>query len=241
METESIDLRKLWYILRKRLWIIALSAVLCVGLSGIYTFYFVSEQYTADVLLYIWESKNGESTDALNSSDLNLFSQLVGDYQVLATSRLVTSQVAEELGLSEAQAGRLSSKISIGTKSNTRHLTITVKDTDPTMAANIANKVAEVFSRVVIEKMGVGNVNIIDQAIVPKSPSSPNKPMNLALGLLIGLVLGVGLALLVDFLDTSVKSADDVQALTGFSLLGTIPEYEKDQQIMMARRNNRRG
>jgi len=50
--------------------------------------------------------------------------------------------------------------------------------------------------------------------------------MNLALGLLIGLMLGVGLALLLEMLDTRVKTHDDVEQLTGYTMLGVIPDFD---------------
>ena len=234
MENDSIDLIRLLHLIRKRLWIIALAALVSVGIAGVYTFFVIPEEYSADVLLYIWQDKTTDNQGSVSSSDLALFSQLVNDYQVLAKSRLVTSQVAEELGL--ASAGGLGGKIAVGTKSNTRLLTITVHDVDPVFAATLANKVAEVFAQVVVDKMGAGNVNIIDQATTPSAPSSPNKPRNLTLGLIVGIAFGVGLILLIDFLDTTVKTPEDVEAITGFTLLGAIPEYEKDPQVAEGRR-----
>lgn len=225
MENETIDLMRLVRMIRKRLWVIVLAAFLCVGLSGVYSYFIVEEEYSADVLLYIWQETESGSQDAVNYSDLQLFAQLVNDYQELAKSRLVTGIVAEELGLPATSIARLRSMITVGNKANTRHLTIVVKDTDPVFAATLANKVADVFSRVVVEKMGAGQVNIIDTAIVPGSPSSPNKPMNLMVGLLLGLMLGVGIIFLIEFLDTSVKTAEDVESLTGFTFLGIVPEF----------------
>lgn len=240
MDTDTIDLLSLLRTLRKRLWIIVLMATLSVALAAGYTFFMVDEQYSADVLLYIWQSKKDSGTeDAISVGDLSLFSQLVGDYQVLAKSRLVTSQVAEDLGLDLSHADSLSSQITVGTKLNTRHLTITAVDTDPVMAANIANKVAEVFAAVVVEKMGAGNVNIIDAAVVPREPSSPNKPMNLALGLIIGIMIGIGLSLLIEMLDTSVKSAEEVEKLTGLTMLGSVPEFEHEPDLTGGKRHGK--
>src|SRR5690554_2562795 len=118
-------------LLRKRLWAIILMAVLSVSITGIYTFFIVDETYNADVLVYIWQDRSGGDEQMVSSSDLQLFTQLVGDYQVLAQSRLVTQTVAEELDLDPITAGRLSNQITVGTKSNTRHLTISVTDIDP--------------------------------------------------------------------------------------------------------------
>ena len=78
-----------------------------------------------------------------------------------------------------------------------------------------------------MEKMGVGHVNIIDPAIVPTTPSSPNKVRNLEIGLILGILIGIGIVFLIEYLDTTVKSIEDVEQLTGFTLLGIIPDFEK--------------
>lgn len=229
MDTESIDLRQIFQIVRKRLWLIILIAFFTTSLAGIYTFFWVDPVYKADVLVYIWQS-NEEGTDSgnLNTSDLALFSQLVNDYEQLAKSRLVTGTVADELGLDDTQATKLAGQISVSTKQNTRLLLLTVQSTDPQFAASAANKLAQVFSDVVIEKMNVGSVNLIDEAVVPQNPVSPNKTMNLAIGLVLGVMIGVGLVFLIEMLDTRVRTADQVAAITNYALLGVIPEFDHD-------------
>lgn len=239
MDTESLDLIKILRLLRRKAWLIAIITILATTLSGIYTFFMIDELYSANVLMYIWNDRSGTdayNNSAVNASDLAMFTALVADYQVLAKSRLVTDEVANQLQLDAVSASGLSQKIAIGTKNNTRHLTIIVTDTDPAFAALVANKTAEVFAASVREKMGVDNVQVIDQAVVPGSPSSPNKPRNLALGLLLGLVAGIGLVLLVEMLDTRVKNSDDVESITGFTLLGAIPEFAKDHLEYEGRR-----
>lgn len=224
MDTETIDILKLLRLFRRKLWLLLLFVVVGVLVSGVITVYLIPRLYSADVLMYIWRDQEEKQTANLTASDLNLFSQLVADYQVLMKSRLVTEKVAQELQL--PSAGALSSQITVGTKTNTRHITLTVRDENPTQAARIANKVAEVFSQTVIDKMGAGQVQIIDAAIVPPSPSSPNLKLNILLGALIGFMLAAGIVLLIEFLDTTVRTVDDVTELTGYTLLGTIPEFE---------------
>lgn len=226
METENIDLRRILRILKRRFWVIVLVAILLFAASGFYTFFIVDEKYEANTLLYVWQ----ETTDsgAIQYNDLMMYSQLVNDYQVLAKSRLVTDQVVKELGLDPSVSQAISNKITVGTKNNTRHLTITVSDRNPEFAAVIANAVADVFSRLVVEKMGAANVQIIDRSIAPVSPASPNKPLNLAIGLLIGIMAGVLLAFAIEFFDVSVNDAEDIEAVTDFAQLGVIPDLLVD-------------
>ncbi|HDR06916.1 MAG TPA: polysaccharide biosynthesis tyrosine autokinase [Candidatus Coatesbacteria bacterium] len=74
------------------------------------------------------------------------------------------------------------------------------------------------------ESMETGDVRIIDLAIRPRAPTSPNHTSDVLLGFAIGLVIGIALAMLVEAQDTTVKSAEEVGKLTGLSSLGQVPK-----------------
>lgn len=73
-----------------------------------------------------------------------------------------------------------------------------------------------------LPKFGV--VKIIDKAVPGTTPVKPNKPLNIALGVIIGLVVGIGLAFFIEYLDTSVKTIDDVERALQSPVLGVIPQ-----------------
>jgi capsular exopolysaccharide synthesis family protein len=74
----------------------------------------------------------------------------------------------------------------------------------------------------IAEASQIGSVKMVDQARAPKAPIKPKKKTNLILGIFVGLGLGVGITLLREYLDTSLKTTEDVER-TGFSVLGSIP------------------
>ena len=85
----------------------------------------------------------------------------------------------------------------------------------------------------VVEKQNVGNAKVIASALVPDKPISPKIPLNLALGGFLGILLGVGTALILEAMDKSLKTLDEAKRLLGYPLLGTIPrvdEKDKDRQ-----------
>src|SRR6185436_12337344 len=67
-------------------------------------------------------------------------------------------------------------------------------------------------------------VEIIDQAEAVHRPVKPNKPVNIAIGIIVGLAIGIGLAFFIEYLDTSVKTIDDVERALQAPVLGVIPQ-----------------
>lgn len=88
---------------------------------------------------------------------------------------------------------------------------------------NIFLMLKEKYEESKIKEAGqIGNVRIIDKALPPEDPIKPKKKVNLLLGALLGMGLGLGMAFFVERLDNSLKSIEDVEA-TGLSILGSIP------------------
>jgi len=76
-----------------------------------------------------------------------------------------------------------------------------------------------------------GNLRVIDRASLPKSPTRPRKRLNLAIGLLLGLTMGLGLAFFLESLDTSIKTPEEVEKKTGLTILGSIPRIRKSTMV----------
>ncbi|NLY36248.1 MAG: hypothetical protein GX046_03310 [Tissierellia bacterium] len=74
------------------------------------------------------------------------------------------------------------------------------------------------------EIMLVENVQIIDKAILPKNPIKPKKLMNIAIAGVLGLMLGVFITFIVEFLDNTIKSKEDIEKYLGLPVLGMIPD-----------------
>jgi succinoglycan biosynthesis transport protein ExoP len=140
--------------------------------------------------------------------------QRVKSYAQIINSPVTLRPVIEKLKL-DLTPEELAQKISASAPLDTVLITITVTDSNPQMAANIANAVADQFGETVgiLELRGLGvdspvKVSTVKNAIAASSPSSPKKSINLALGLLLGFGLGLGVASLRRILDNTVKNED---------------------------------
>jgi capsular polysaccharide biosynthesis protein len=130
------------------------------------------------------------------------------------------------LRLKDIQTNEIADMLGVNLKNETRIIEITAQSTDPEFARNVANKVADVFKRKAIELIDVDNVQVIDIAQIPTSPIKPNKEMNIAIGFLLGLMLSLGLVFLLEFLDNTLKTPDDIEKHLGLPVIGTVPKFE---------------
>jgi capsular polysaccharide biosynthesis protein len=123
----------------------------------------------------------------------------------------------------------LSEKIEITTQENSQVFSLTVTDDSPYDAAEIANAVAVTFQSEIGNIMNVENVKIISEAVPVTSQISPDNSLNLVIGLLVGLMLGVGIAFLLEFMDKTVRDERFITETLGWSVLGSVSEMSNDE------------
>lgn len=219
VETE-IDLVELGYTVLDKIKYVILATLLGLLVAGVYTFKYAVPLYEAQAKLYVLNSNDS----VVNLSDLQLGNYLASDYIELFKTWEVKEMVRKNLDLPYSYA-QLGGMVSVTNPSNTRILNITATSPDPQEAVSIANEYAAVISDYVARIMAAERPNVMSEAILPKSPVSPNKARNLLMGMLIGMVLSVGLIVLRFVMDDTIKSVDDVEKYIGLPVLGIIPVF----------------
>ncbi|MER5508871.1 polysaccharide biosynthesis tyrosine autokinase [Streptomyces sp. NPDC002766] len=205
--------------------------------------------YEARTQLFV-ATRAGENTIDLNQGQT--FSQArVQSYAEIVRTRQVTAPVVKQLRL-HTTPEELASRITAGVPLKTVLIDITVRDTAPRRAARIANAVAKRFSSVVEQletpkglvsstsKTGKGSeddapvrpvspvsMGVTEAAVAPTSPTEPRPLLNLAAGVMGGLLLAAGLVALRETLDTTFKTSEALGAFTAMPGLATIP-YDKN-------------
>ncbi len=143
--------------------------------------------------------------------------------------------VIEDLGL-PLSPSQLAGKIDLNNPIDTVTLEISATDPNPALAQSIANSTADALGVKVaeLEQPAEGGAPLVtisttDEAPLPTSPSSPRTMINLALGFLVGLAVGVGAAVLLETLDTRIKSIEALTKHFEQPLLGVIG-FEADAE-----------
>lgn len=226
-----MDLRDYLRILRGRWRLILLVVLLSVGAAAGLTFS-ATPIYEARAQLFV-----STSGAAVNDAGLafggQFAQQRVKSYTEIVASPRVTKAVIDELNLT-LSPDELADKISADAPVGTVLIDIFVRDDSPEMAQNIANAVARTFAEVASDlEQPEGSptspvkVSVVRTASLPTDPVLPRTTVNLLLGVLVGLTVGVGAAVLRESLDTTLKGADEVHKQLGLSTLGLIA-FDRD-------------
>ena len=221
-----MDLRDYLNILRHRWLLIASVTLGVVALAALATWR-TTPQYASSTDLFISTSQASDDNQAFQGSQFSL--QRVKSYAEMVNQNEITRRVIQRLDLDETPA-ELSEQITATSQLDTVILTITVTDPSPERAQRIAETTADVFVGYVGEletppgqDQATIKATVTNQATEPKSPVSPQPLRNLGLGLVLGLLLGAGLAVLRETLDTSVKTHRQLEELAEAPVIGAIP------------------
>jgi len=231
---EELDLKELFNIFwHKKIEILLI--VLIFGVIGvIYTMGFVTPMYSASTTLVLASSSKNENLPdtgitTSTATEVTVNSKLVSTYSELVKSKNILRQVISNLNM-KIEEDTLRKNITVSSVKDTELIQITVKNEKPSYASQIANEIAKVFTEKVKEIYKIENVQIVDEAEVPNEPSNINHKKDVAIFALIGLVVSIGYVLLLNMLDTTVKTPEDIEEGLKLPVLAAIPVYEPDIQ-----------
>lgn len=232
----EIDLLGLCLMLLHHLPVILPAALLTALCAFLYTSLLISPTYQSTTQVYIL---NRTDSNTLTYNDVQIGTQLTNDYAQLIKSRYVLEEVIQTMNLPLSYEG-LSGMVSVSTPEDTRIIAITVTDTDPVRAMEIANAVREAASEHILNVMDIQAVNVVETANLPTHASGPNTTRSILMGGMLGAVLVAGVLVVRYLLDDSIKTTEDVEKYLGLSVLAVIPLNETETDGKKRRRKTRR-
>lgn len=216
---ETVSLVELILKLRKRWKIILLFTIIAPIISGCITYYLLTPIYQGTTLLLVNQKTSETQIDLSQLSD-NV--ELINTYSVIIKSPAILGKVIDDLELSQS-VEELNQKISINSQENSQVFSLTVEDSNATRAVEIANTISETFQREIPKIMNVDNVSIISKAEVKENPIpvSPSLFFNLTIAVVVGLMVGMVIALIRELMDKTLKNDEDVLSHLGLPVLGS--------------------
>ncbi len=211
---EELDLKELFEIFWNRRMQIILIVLIFMVIGVIYTIGFVTPIYSSSTSLILASSGNsgGDNTNTVTTTDLTINSKLVSTYSELVRRKSILREVINNLQI-DANENALKNQVSVNTVKDSDLIEITVKNENPVYAAKIANEITKVFSEKVKAIYNIENVQVIDEAEIQNSPSNINHTRDIVMFMLIGLVIAIVYVLILNMLDTTVKTPEDIEKL----------------------------
>lgn len=218
-EVIEIDLLEVINVLLGKIWLILSAAIFVALICFVVSKFVMIPTYESTTKIYIL---NKTDSSAVTYSDVQMGTQLTKDYAELINSRYVLEEVIQKLALEDEYDGLLK-KVSVNTPTDTRIVSITVEDTDPVRAMNIANCIREVASDHIQNVMDIEAVNVVETANMPTEKASPSVLKWTVIGGVIGAFIVCVIILLRYLMDDTIKTTEDVEKYLGLSTLTLIP------------------
>lgn len=226
MQYDEMTLEDIFKALKKRwLLIVSVTLMFLIGGSVFVLFFGPVPQYQSSTTVLV--DYRASETEALTQNDINLSQKLVQTYTEIIKSLTILNPVIEEMDLS-LTPNELLKKIAVSQVNETEIIKISVTDEDPILARDIANTLAETFSEEISHIMKVDSTSILDEAVLPTTPLAQNKVTKIAIAGILGMMVSVGLVFLFEYLDRSIKTADETEHLLGVPVLGVIPKSKAE-------------
>lgn len=220
MELSFLDIVNIFI---KRIWVIILCTV--VGLLGamLISVFLIPKAYTSTSQMYV--NPNQNKLDQTGTyTELQYAQKLVNSYLIILQNDVFLTEVAEDSRLSYS-AGQIKSMLSLASINNTEIFEVSITAPSPQDAYVLVQSIIDLAPDEIIRIRELDTVKIVTPAKKPVSPSSPNVVMNTAIGAVLGLFIAAGIVLLIEVLDTRVKSEEDLTEHYALPILGSIPKY----------------
>ncbi|AKP65336.1 capsular polysaccharide biosynthesis protein [Levilactobacillus koreensis JCM 16448] len=233
---QTISVMQIFGILRKHIKAIWITTLVVFLASVFVTFFVMTPKYQATTEILVNRKLSAEMQGA-QYQQVQADVQMISTYKDVITSPTVLKDVNKVVRDYPGYPGSMDSlkkSISISNQQNSQVFSVSVKAADAKTAAVIANKTAEVFKKKVVKMMSVNNVSIVSKATPDYSAVSPRKKLNLLVGLIAGIILGVGIALIREITDRTVTNesflTDDLE-LTSLGIVSEIDDKEVKKRI----------
>jgi capsular polysaccharide biosynthesis protein len=227
-EEHVVSLREPLQIIRRRIWLITLITVLFVGVAIGFSL-LQTPVYETKIKILVGLKRDDGGVPINFGSDITGLQQLTLTMAEAVDTRPVAEAVIDELNLQKSPEDLLEDLSAQQVSPNTQFIEVSYKDTNPWQAQRIVNRIGQEFSEQVNHVSSSANAvtaTVWEPAITPQAPVSPKPLLNCFVALVVGGMLGLGLAFLLEHLDDRWRSPQDAEQIFGVRTLGVIPSFK---------------
>jgi capsular polysaccharide biosynthesis protein len=211
--------------LRRRVWTIVVVAAVTAG-SALGFSMLQTPTYQASVLILVGQETTGDTN--FGAADVTDLQELALTVAKAVPTTPIAETVVERLDLQEESAGEVIRNVSAEPDPGTMFVNVSYKDSDPERAQLIANTIGKVLSEKISE-VSVGanaiTATVWEPATLPETPVSPDPIRNVIIALVLGSLLGIVLAFLLEYVSDSWNSRNEVEEVSGVPTLGVVPKF----------------
>ena len=225
MVEQVIMISEIFEALKKR-WILIVSITLVATLiSGILSFFVIKPTYEASTKVFV--GKEESSLEGYNTNDIQMYQKLLQTYaETIKTNEVI--QAAINSTNADLSVKDVKDSLTVTPISDTQILQIKYQNKSPEVAKEILENVTNEFVVLAKELVPNGNVRVIEAVQLPENPVAPNKKMNIAIAFLLGLMVSVGLVFLLEYLDNTFKTKENLERELNIPVLGLIPSCDEE-------------
>lgn len=220
---ETIDLSKLFTILKKNMKYLIILPIVFLVLSMVITFIFMTPKYSSSTQVLVNQK---ETDNQMMAQQVQSNLQLVNTYSEIIKSPRILDKVSKNLK-GKYSSEEISGMLTVSNQAESQILNIAVENESRESASKVANEIANVFSKDVSKIMNVDNVSILSKADTNGNQISPQPLVNSVVGIFLGLFVALIIILLKEILDKRIKTEEDVEEILGLPVLGTIQDFSK--------------
>ena len=226
-DENEIDLQRLIGALVNKAWLIGIVAVVCAVVTFVVTLFFVTPQYQSAAMFYVNNNSLslGDASLSITASDISASRGLVDSYIVILKTRETLNDVIDYAGVDRTY-NELKGMISAASVDSTEIFNVVVTSPDPQEAEKIASAIAYVLPKRISSIIEGTSAKVVDSAVVASRPSSPSYTKNTMTGFLVGLVVMAILVVLLEVMDITVRTEEDIAQSCKHPVLAAVPDME---------------
>ncbi len=220
----EVDMKRLWNAVWHRLWLVIIASFLCAVLFLAYTVFLITPQYKCSAMFYVNNSSIsiGGTVDVTNA-DIVASKSLVDTYIVILNSRSCLTDVVDYADL-DYSTTTLRNMLAASAVNETEVFEVVITGPDPEENKRIADAIAYILPNKISDIVEGTSAKVVDYAVVSTSPASPSRAKNTILGFIVGFIVSVGLIVVLEIFDNTVRSEEDIIQLSSLPVLAAVPD-----------------